>query len=73
MIGAMDAATLFMIKTLADGREDRRALREYPTVAACEAFVAEANRRKPTDMAEFRYECWRHYRVAPGADEARAP
>lgn len=69
----MDAATLFMIKTLADGREDRRALREYPTVAACEAFVAEANRRKPADMAEFRYECWRHYRVAPGTDEARAP
>lgn len=62
----MDAATLFVIMTLANGRIDERALREYPTVTACEEFVAKAQIRRPADMPPARYECRRHYRIAPG-------
>lgn len=61
----MDAATLFMITTLATGREAETALREYPTVAECQAFVDKAAKNKPKRFANVRHECRRHYQIAP--------
>lgn len=69
----MDAATLFIIWILADGREVARESRKFPSVAECEQFIAEANKHRPKGFPPSRYECWRHYRIAPGVDEARAP
>lgn len=60
----MDPATLFIIWLLADGRESAQASRQFPTVEACEQFISEAEKRRPTDMPPYRYECWRHYRVS---------
>jgi hypothetical protein len=60
----MDAATLFVIWVLKDGREAVQPSRQFPTVSACEQFIAEAEKRRPADLPPVRYECWRHYRVS---------
>lgn len=61
----MDAATLFLIVTLAEGREAMRPVQEFPSVAACENFRVNADQRRPADMANYRHECRPHYRVSP--------
>lgn len=61
----MDAATLYIIWILSDGREVPRESRQFPSVAACEEYAARVNQRRPTDIPPSRYECWRHYRISP--------
>ncbi len=61
----MDAATLFLITTLAGGREALAAVREYPSVTECQAFVDKATSNRPTHLSHMRLECRRHYRIAP--------
>ncbi|HRN87896.1 MAG TPA: hypothetical protein PK271_04780 [Hyphomicrobium sp.] len=62
----MDATTLYMVITLSDGTTRRAREQVFPSVAACEAFAAEAAKRIPEGATIVSAECHRHYRIAPG-------
>ena len=58
----MDAATLVMIVSLADGRP-KRTDTPFETVEQCETFRAEAEARQPADIKIVESRCDRHYQV----------
>jgi hypothetical protein len=61
----MDAATLYTIITMLDGRE-RTFRREYASVAQCEAVRAKMSELSPSIKGQpTRYSCERHIRISP--------
>ena len=59
----MDAATLYTIVTLLNGRESI-GRHEFPSVAACEAMRKQLNDRQIAGLPT-RYSCERHIRLSP--------
>ena len=59
----MDAATLYTIVTLANGRE-HIVRREYPSVAECETALKHMDGSHIAGLPT-RYSCERHIRMAP--------
>lgn len=59
----MDAATLYTIVTMLDGR-DRIFSRRFSSVTECEARLAQMNSYRVRGMPT-RYSCERHIRISP--------
>lgn len=59
----MDAATLYTIVTLLDGRE-HISHQEFPSVAKCEEMRKQIDNRQIAGLPT-RYSCERHIRLSP--------